>query len=409
MTRPSRDAAPGATPEAANPDQAQRSRRLDAVLRARLDALEREGLLRTPPEPGDALVLCSNDYLGLSRSPTLARAAARATRKHGTGAGASRLVAGDLAPHRALEDAIATWMRTEAALWFGTGYAANVGLMSCLAQTGDVVFSDALNHASLIDGLRLGRAERVVYPHCDLGQLEGLLTRIPCAGHRFVVTESVFSMDGDVAPLEALVGLCERHDATLVVDEAHAIGVRGPHGRGVVAELGLDARVPVRVGTAGKSMGGYGAFVVGSAALRGWLWNRARSLVFSTGPAPGPVAAAHAAIALLERGALQRRLWRRIDAMRDALAARGRWAGPAHSAIFPLAVGPAPVALEASRRLHARGFFVQAIRPPTVPEGTSRLRVTVSAALPPTAIAPFADAVDDVFAALGLCRLQAPQ
>lgn len=328
---------------------------------------------------GDALsAFCGNDYLGLRFHPDLRAAALAALPEHGTGSGASRMVSGNLCLHESAEDSLAGFVGAEAALLASSGYALNVATLAALLGPEDLVLSDSLNHASLIDGMRLARARVTVYPHLDLDALrEGL--RAP-ARRTWIVTESLFSMDGDAPDLAALRGIADAHGALLYVDEAHAIGVYGPHGRGLCAEAGMKA--DVTVGTLGKSLGGAGAFVAGSAALRRWLWNRCRAHVFSTGIAPVNAAVAQAAVALLTRDpAPIERLRENALALRDELGARGITAlGRRDSPIVPVVIGDDARAMEAARALRASGYFVQAIRPPTVPEGSARLRITVSAA-----------------------------
>jgi 8-amino-7-oxononanoate synthase len=357
--------------------------------REALDALERAGLRRSMEAidgstgahvevVGRRLVnFSSNDYLGLSTHPALASSSARAARELGTGAGASRLVTGDSQAHRSLERAVARALGTEAALVFGSGYAANVGLLSTIAGPGDVIFSDALNHASIIDGCRLSRASVEVYPHLDAAALDERLSRLT-ARRKVVVTESLFSMDGDLAPLPEIVAACARHGAALVVDEAHALGVIGA--TGLAGELGLAHRVDLRVGTFGKAVGAYGAFVAGARDAVDWLANRARSFVFSTALPPPVCAAAEEGLHLaVTEATLRERLWRNIRHLASGLTMLG-WPAEARGPIFPIVLGSPERALEASARLREAGLLVKAIRPPTVPEGTSRLRISLGAA-----------------------------
>lgn len=341
--------------------------------------------LSTPQGPiiqigAESLVnFSSNDYLGLARDPRLAQAASAAMARHGLGTGASRLVVGDTTAHAALEKALGRFLHADAALLFNSGYAANVGVISTLCGKGDVIFSDALNHASLIDGCRLSRAKTVVFPHGDLKGLELLLNALP-ARRRLVCTDAVFSMDGDHAPLRELVALCRKHGAALLVDEAHAIGVLGRTGAGLCEELGIEGEVDVRVGTLGKSLGVFGAFAVGSSAVCELLMNRARSLVFSTSAPAALCAAGSVALEILQsQTELRDRLWRNIRQFAEGLERIGLPA-EIRSPIFPVVLGEAQAALDASRFLRARGVLVKAIRPPTVPDGTSRLRFTLSAA-----------------------------
>jgi 8-amino-7-oxononanoate synthase len=348
-------------------------------LEAELLRLDREGLLRKPAPPpastAQLLVLCSNDYLGYAADP-LPEAAHTAS-----GAGASRLVTGEHPAHGEAERALATWLRTEAALLFSSGYAANVGAIGSLARPGDVIVSDALNHASIIDGCRLSGASVVVVPHGDAEAVEAALARATGARHRWVVIESYFSMDGDTPDLVRLRAACDRWDAAFYVDEAHALGVFGPSGRGLCAEAGV---VPdVLVGALGKAVGLQGSFVAGSSVLRTWLWNRARSFVFSTGVSPALAAAVAQRVDRLARDDEGRR---RLQVVTDRLrAGLARLVGdallPSHGPILPCLVGAADKAMQVSTRLRERGVLVQAIRPPTVPPGTSRLRITTHARL----------------------------
>jgi 8-amino-7-oxononanoate synthase len=328
---------------------------------------------------GETLVnFSSNDYLGLAGSPTVRAAAAAALEVHGVGTGASRLVVGDTAAHHRLEARLAAFEQAEAALVFNSGYAANVGTLQALVGPEDAVFSDALNHASLIDGCRLSRARTVVYPHADVEALARALATTP-ARRRLVVTDSVFSMDGDLAPLAELVEVCRAHGAALLVDEAHATGVLGERGAGLCEALGLEGAVDVRMGTLSKSLGGLGAYIAASRPVVDLVLQRARPLVFSTALPAALCAAAEVAVDLVERDdTLRARLWRNIHRFSRGLRELGFIAEP-RSAIFPVIVGDPERAVAASQALRSRGLLVKAIRPPTVPEGTSRLRFCLSA------------------------------
>jgi 8-amino-7-oxononanoate synthase len=358
---------------------------------AQLDQLRASGLhrrLRLVESPQGArvlldgaavLLLCSNDYLGLADHPRVRRAAADAALRWGAGAGASRLVSGNMSVHAELERRLAQFKGTPAALLFGSGYLANSGTIAALAGRGEVVFSDELNHASIIDGCRLARAETFVYRHADAEHLAWGLRR---AGARasLIVTDGVFSMDGDLAPLPELAELSERHRCRLMVDEAHATGCLGPGGRGSVAAAGLGDRVDVVMGTLGKALGSYGAYVCGSPELIDYLLNVARPAIFSTALPPPAVAAAQAALGLLERRPKRvGRLAANAAVLRESLRAEGLAAGPAETQIVPVLVGEADRAMALCERLLERGVFAQAIRPPTVPPGTSRLRLTAMA------------------------------
>jgi len=318
----------------------------------------------------------SNDYLGLAGDRRLSRAAAAALEEGGTGVGASRLITGNHRQHVLLESAVADWLRHGGVRLFNTGYAANVGVLTALLGAGDVVFSDELNHASIIDGCRLSRAEIAIIPHRDLAALEaGLAARR--GRRRIVVTESLFSMDGDLADVGAIATLCKRHDAAFVLDEAHAVGVLGPEGRGLAAELGV---VPdVVVGTFGKALASFGAFAATTRPIADLLWNRARPLVFSTGLPPSVPAASRAAIEIVRgaEGAERRRtLAAHARRLRELVPQAG---GASESAIAPIVIGGDREAMRCMERLLAEGLFVQGIRPPTVPPGTARLRVSLSA------------------------------
>jgi len=304
-------------------------------------------------------------------------AAADAAMRWGAGAGASRLVSGTMTVHRRLEERLAAFKRCEAALLFGSGYLANLGVIPTLAGEGEVLFSDQLNHASIIDGCRLSRAQTFVYAHNDMEHLAWGLAQ---AGSRAaaIVTESVFSMDGDLAALEEIADLARRHDVRLVVDEAHATGCIGPAGRGAVADAGLE--VDVVIGTLGKALGSYGAFAACSAEMARYLTNTSRPLIFSTASPPPAVAAALAALELLEQqpGRVQR-LQTNAEVLRAELAREGFDVAGSTTQIVPLIVGDADTAMRVCEAALQRGVFAQAIRPPTVAAGTSRLRLAVMA------------------------------
>jgi 8-amino-7-oxononanoate synthase len=325
------------------------------------------------------LLLCSNNYLGLADHPRVREAAAEAAMRWGVGAGASRLISGSMTIHRRLEEALADFKESEACLLFGSGYLANTGIVAALATREGVVLSDELNHASLVDGCRLARAETFVYDHADVEHLEWGLEQ--AAGRDpVIVTDSVFSMDGDVAPLPEICRLARRHGARVVVDEAHATGALGPGGRGAVAEAGLEDEVDVVVGTLGKALGSYGAYACCDASMARYLINTARTLIFSTAPPPPAVAGALAALDLL-RSQPRRvdRLQSNARALRRALEAEGFHVAGSTTQIVPLVVGGAAEAMRMCEEAIARGVFAQAVRPPTVPEGTSRLRLAVMA------------------------------
>jgi 8-amino-7-oxononanoate synthase len=326
------------------------------------------------------LLLCSNNYLGLADHPRVREAAADAAMRWGVGAGASRLVSGTMTIHRRLEERLAAFEHSEACLLFGSGYLANIGVIGALAARGETVFSDELNHASIIDGCRLARAEVVVYRHRDVEHLDWSMRRQGARGRRLIVTDSVFSMDGDLAPLEEIAELAGIHGARLMVDEAHATGSLGPHGRGAVAEAGLEDEVDVLVGTLGKALGSYGAYVCASEEMVRYLVNTARPLIFSTAPPPPAIAGALAALELLEeRPHRVQRLRSNARALRVALAAEGFPVAELEMQIVPLIVGDERDAMRLCQEAIEHGVFAQAIRPPTVAAGTSRLRLTAMA------------------------------
>jgi 8-amino-7-oxononanoate synthase len=367
-----------------------------------LAELDRLGLLRERGSPVDRppgselLHLCSNDYLGYRSSGRLGPRARAAAAEHAAGSGASRLVAGEHVAHRALESAVAAWLDVDESIVFTSGYAANVGTIAALAGEGDLIVSDALNHASIIDGCRLSRARCVIVPHNGTDEVRAALGRGP-SRRRWVITETYFSMEGDGPDLRALRSICDEVDAALVVDEAHAIGVLGPAGRGRAQAFGV--RPDVLVGTLGKALGVQGAFVAGSRELCRWLWNRARSFVFSTGMSPLLAAVGQAAVDEARHDDQGRaRLDRACARLRGGLADRGIVVGSREGPILPVVLGSESVAMTWSRKLRERGVLVQAIRPPTVPAGTSRLRVTARADLTDAeidrAVAAFAEVAE---------------
>ncbi|HLH77779.1 MAG TPA: 8-amino-7-oxononanoate synthase [Candidatus Binataceae bacterium] len=323
------------------------------------------------------IMLSSNNYLGLAAEPALKRAATGAIERWGVGAAASRLVAGSLELCRELEQRLARLKGTQAALVFGSGYLANIGVIPALAGSNDIILSDELNHASLIDGCRLAHATVRVYRHRDLDHLKVLLQDARGARRRLIITDSVFSMDGDVAPLADIVELARRFNAAVMIDEAHAVGVLGPGGAGLAAALGLQAHIDVQMGTLSKALGSYGAYVAGSERLVEFLINRARGFIYTTGLAPAMAAAASAALELLEQQPERiRQLWDNAAYLKERLKDAGFTVMATDTPILPVLIGSAQAALDLEQALLARNVFVVAIRPPTVPPGTARLRVT---------------------------------
>jgi 8-amino-7-oxononanoate synthase len=333
------------------------------------------------------LLLCSNNYLGFAGHPRVREAAADAAMRWGVGAGASRLVSGTMTIHERLEQRLAEFERAESCLLFGSGYLANLGVLTALGGAGQTIFSDALNHASIIDGCRLARADIFVYDHCDLEHLQWALGEHGREGD-VIVTDSVFSMDGDVAPLAGIVELARRHGAQVVVDEAHATGALGPGGRGAVAEAGLEDDVDVLVGTLSKALGSYGGYVCARGEIIELLVNSSRAVIFSTAPPPPAAAGALAALELLiEQPLRPEKLQATAALLRTELAAAGLPAPAGRTQIVPLIVGDADAAVRLSQAALARGVFAQAIRPPTVPDGSSRLRLAVMASHTATELA----------------------
>jgi 8-amino-7-oxononanoate synthase len=369
------------------PDRAALRRELEALSAAH--ARRRLCTISAFPEPGNptrvlldgrALVnFSSNDYLGLSHHPELVAALSAGAREFGVGAGAAHLISGHSALHQALEQELATFVGRERALLFSSGYMANLGVIAAFAGRHDLVLADSLNHASLIDGARQSGARLRRYAHASAADAARWLVGTHGA---LLVTDGVFSMDGDVAPVAALAELAARHEAWLMVDDAHGLGVLGTHGGGVLEQAGLGARaVPLLVGTLGKAFGSFGAFVAGDADLIELLLQRARTYIYTTAPPPAVAAAPRAALQLA-----QREPWRRERVLaltarwREGAAALGLPLSTSPTPIQPLIVGSAASALRLSEALAAAGFWVSAIRPPTVPQGGARLRVTLSAA-----------------------------
>ncbi|MBK1873445.1 8-amino-7-oxononanoate synthase [Marinobacter sp. 1-3A] len=359
---------------------------------AELEQRKQAGLYRTrrhisgPQQPvltadGKRLLsFCSNDYLGLANHPSNIEALRDALPKMGLGGAASHLVCGHHEAHHFLEERLAAFTDRSSALFFSTGYMANLGVISALVGRGDTVFSDRLNHASIIDGCILSRAKVRRYGHGDVGSLVAMLAET--SGHKVVVTDGVFSMDGDVAPLRELAAVCREHDALLVVDDAHGFGVLGPHGQGSVAELGLSEEdVPVLIGTLGKAAGTSGAFVAGPEVLMDYLVQKARTYIYTTAMPPALAFATLNSIDLIERGSERRsHLQSLIDRFRQDAIALGYSLMPSRTPIQPIMVGDNWAALALSQALEELGLLVTAIRPPTVPAGEARLRVTFSAA-----------------------------
>lgn len=383
----------------------------DAEIKQRLTAIREQGLYRelrrvdSPQSPRihiggeDFLNFSSNDYLGLANEQALKDAAIKAVEQFGAGAGASRLICGSLAPHHELEVALAEFKNVEAALSFSTGYAAAMGTICALLGKEDLIVLDKLVHASIVDAARLCGAQMRVFAHNDLNDLESILrwkTAIPGRRHVLVVTESVFSMDGDHAPLREIVELKSKYGAWVMVDEAHATGLYGQNRRGLAEEFGVGGQIEVQMGTLGKALGASGGYICGSRTLIDYLINRARSFIFSTAPVPAAAAAATAGIrfAQAETGEMRRKLlWELVAKLR---ALHNMPPTPIPSAIIPIIIGDEAKAVEVARELRKRGCFVPAIRYPTVARGQARLRVTVTATHTPDNLDQLANALHEV-------------
>ena len=325
------------------------------------------------------ILLCSNDYLGLSTHPTVIQAAMRATEQYGTGAGASRLICGTLPPHEELEASLAHFKGTEAALLFGSGYLANLGIIPGLIGRKGLILADRLCHASLIDGCRLSGADFRVFRHRDSTHVESLLKRRPPNRPTLIVTDGLFSMDGDLAPLPELVLLAKRYAATLYVDDAHGTGVMGSTGRGTLEHFGVEHEIPFHMGTLGKALGSGGAYLAGTRDMIDYLINTARPFLFTTASPPSTAAAAGAALAVIQQEPERRaRLWSNRQRLFHGLQQLGFRMTETVSPILPILIGNAASAVAFAERLLAHGVYAPAIRPPTVPDDTSRIRVTVT-------------------------------
>ena len=327
----------------------------------------------------DVLLFASNDYLGLARHPQVVAAAVEATQVYGAGSGAARLVSGSLPPHQQLDEALARFKGAESALSFGSGYLANIGAIPALIGRGGLILADRLCHASLIDGCRLSGADFRVYRHNDMEHLAALLEKRRKGRPTLIVTDGVFSMDGDLAPLPVLAALAESYEADLYVDDAHGTGVMGAQGRGTAEHYGVSSRLRLQMGTLGKALGSSGAFITGSDQSIRYLLQRCRSFMFATAPTPGSAAAALAGLRIVEHEPeRRRRLWDNRERLFTGLRRLGFALAPSVTPIMPIVVGPAETAVRLADQLLADDIFAPAVRPPTVPDDTSRIRVTVT-------------------------------
>jgi len=368
-------------------------------IRERLHAI-REGRLERSLRPPSGLDFSSNDYLGLSTHPRVVQAMVAAIEREGVGSTGSRLLRGDREAFAELERRFAVFKGAERALYFSSGYLANLAVLTTFAEGGDVILSDSRNHASLIDAGRLSSAKRVVFPHKDVGALAQLLSRPPSSGHTFVVTESLFSMDGDVPPLAEYADLCRRHGATLVVDEAHAVGIYGTRGSGLLEEHGVDASHCISINTAGKALGASGAFVAGPVWAIDYLIQRARPFIFTTAAPPAMAAAIAASLDVIAAEPDRRsQLMDRVKRLRAQMSTLGLPVPSSFSQIIPVVVGENERAIDAAAALQAQGFDVRAIRPPSVAPGTARLRISINVTLTDEAIDSFVQALVAVIGA----------
>ncbi len=369
---------------------------IESRLRAHLQQLSERGLLRTLRSPS-GIDLSSNDYLGLSTHPAVKERMIAAVQRDGCGSTGSRLLGGHRASFESVERAFAAFKRTERALYFSSGYLANLAVLTTFIEPGDVILSDRLNHASLRDGIRLSLAKRVVFPHNDAAALARRVESARGQGQLFVVTESLFSMDGDRSPLAAYAKICRATGALLIVDEAHAVGIRGPNGSGLIEESGIAADVLVSINSAGKALGVAGAFVAGPAWAIEYLAQRARSFVFSTAPPPAVADAIETSLTIVtEEPERRAQLRRRAAFLRERLGEAGITAPGGDTPIIPIVLGRNDRAIAVADALHAEGFDVRAIRPPTVPAGTARLRVSVNAQLEEVDLGRFASRLAEV-------------
>lgn len=362
-------------------------------LQEQLEDLKQSGLYRSLKEVASpqgttavidgrkVLQFSSNNYLGLAQHPRLKAAVREAVEQYGVGSGSSRLVCGNLDLNRQLEDRVAQLKKKDAALLYSTGYMANLGVITALTGEGDVILSDEFNHASIIDACRLSRAQTRVYPHTRMDALETVLADAKGYKRKLIVTDGIFSMDGDIAPLPDLVRLAEKHECLLMVDDAHATGVLGPNGGGTGDHFGLSEKIAISMGTFGKALGGFGAFVAGERKLRELQINCSRPFIFTTGLPASVIAGAIAALEVVdEEPELRARLRDNANFLRQGIEGLGFTVAGGETQIIPLLVGDALRTMEMSSLLLEEGVFIQGIRPPSVPEGTSRLRITVTAA-----------------------------
>ncbi len=379
---------------------------LEARVRERLAGWQAAGLLRSL-EPPSGVDFSSNDYLNLAKHPLIVERLVESAGREGCGSTGSRLLRGERHAFRAIEERFARLKGTERSLYFSSGYLANIAVMTTMTERGDVIFSDELNHASLIDGIRLSAASRVIFPHNDVEALARLLQDTPCPGHRFVAVESLFSMDGDRAPLACYAALCRSTGASLIVDEAHAVGVYGRRGSGLLEAAEIDPGLCLSINTAGKALGVAGAFVAGPRWAIEYLIQRARPFVYSTAAPPLLAGALDASLDLVAAEPERReRVLGLALALRSRLSEAGVPVPAGQSQIVPVLIGDNGRAMAVAQALHAKGFDVRAIRPPSVPAGTARLRLSVNAGLSEEAIERLADSLALALREVRLCPVE---
>ena len=364
------------------------SREFERRIERRARELEEAGL-RRHLQPPAGIDLSSNDYLGLATHPLLKERMAEAVLRDGCGATASRLLRGDRECFTEVERRFARFKETEASLYFGSGYTANLSVLSTFIERHDLVFSDAQNHASILDGIQLSRAKRIKFPHCDANRLGQLLRAAPAGSQKFLVTESLFSMDGDFAPLAQYAELCRETNTVLIVDEAHAVGIYGMRGSGMIEQAGVEHTVFVSINTAGKAMGVAGAFVAGPGWAIDYLVQRARPFIFSTAPPPSIAAALDASLTVIHNEPE-----RRERLLRNSALLRSFLKEPGNSQIIPVMLGDNERACNVATELQREGYDVRAIRPPTVPAGTARLRLSINVNLDEATLRRFASKLE---------------
>lgn len=364
---------------------------LENRIKNQLNKIAEQGLKRTLVSP-KGIDLSSNDYLGLAKDERIKHALIEGIKREGVGSTGSRLLRGERDCFREVEKQFAAWKGTENSLYFATGYQANIGLMQTFLESEDVVFSDELNHASLIDGIGLSKCKKVIFSHFDTKNLEKLINETDCKGQKFLVTESLFSMDGDIAPLKKYAEICRKTNTNLIVDEAHSVGLYGKRGSGLIEEFGIEKDIFLSINTTGKALGVSGAFVAGSDLAIEYLINKCRSFIFSTAPIPAIADALKVSIKIVEREAARReKLHKLIQTFCNLLLDYGFEAPADETQIVPIIIGDSEKAVKIAEKMQSQGFDVRAIRPPTVAVGTSRLRVTLNLSLTEDILKDFAE------------------